>query len=177
MINIFLSMVKHLFSVLKRSIPQHVLFWNLGFFSGYLDKLYFFPEKIPEKYIILCILNAEMPFKMHKIIFFPEKKVIKKNICVPTLPKLFRPVTWKTLNFSIWSHLESLLALSGKFILTLWKFCYHFSLRAKGHHFSPWAQGPMTGYTTMYESVSSTLEKLVQIYKDLNLHKKLFILI
>ena len=33
---------------------------------------------------------------MHKIIFFPEKK-----ICVPTLPKFFRPVTWNTYLF-IW---------------------------------------------------------------------------
>ena len=26
-----------------------------------------------EKKIILCIMKGEMPFKMHKIIFFPEK--------------------------------------------------------------------------------------------------------
>ena len=30
-----------------------------------------------------------MPFKMHKIIFFPEKKLLKKR-CVPILPKIFR---------------------------------------------------------------------------------------
>ena len=48
------------------------------------------------KYIILCILKGEMPFKMHKIIFFSRKKIIKK-ICVPTLPKIFRPVTRNTL--------------------------------------------------------------------------------
>ena len=39
-----------------------------------------------------------MPFKMHKIIFcFPEKK--DKEICVPTLPEIFRPVTRNTLIF------------------------------------------------------------------------------
>ena len=43
--------------------------------------------------MILCILKGEMPFKMHKIIFFLEKKIIKKKICVPTLSKIFRPVT------------------------------------------------------------------------------------
>ena len=40
--------------------------------------------------IILCILKGEMPFKMHKLYFFPEKKY------VPTLPKIFRPVTQNT---------------------------------------------------------------------------------
>ena len=40
------------------------------------------------KNIILSILKGEMPFKMHKIIFFPEKKN-KKKIRVPTLPKSF----------------------------------------------------------------------------------------
>ena len=35
---------------------------------------------------------------MHKIIFFSRKKVIKK-ICVPTLPKIFRPVSRNTLFF------------------------------------------------------------------------------
>ena len=35
------------------------------------------------------------PFKMHKIIFFPEKIITK--ICVFTLPKIFRPVTLNTL--------------------------------------------------------------------------------
>ena len=37
-----------------------------------------------------------MPFKMHKIIFFQEKKYLKK-ICMPTLPKIFRHVTQNTL--------------------------------------------------------------------------------
>ena len=37
---------------------------------------------------------------MHKIIFFPEKNIIKKNN-VPTLPKIFRPVIPNTL---IWPN-------------------------------------------------------------------------
>ena len=32
------------------------------------------------------------------LFFFPEKKIIEKN-CVPTLPKIFRPVTLNTLIF------------------------------------------------------------------------------
>ena len=36
-----------------------------------------------------------MPFKMHKTIFFSRKK-----LCVPILPKIFRPVTRNILNFS-----------------------------------------------------------------------------
>ena len=32
--------------------------------------------RFSEKYIILCILKGEMPLKMHKIIFLPEKKII-----------------------------------------------------------------------------------------------------
>ena len=38
---------------------------------------------------------------MHKIIFFSRKK-----ICVPTLPKNFRPVTLNTLIFFIWPYLD-----------------------------------------------------------------------
>ena len=53
------------------------------------------PEKI---YIILCILEGKMPFKMHKIVFFPEKSV-------PTLSKIFRPVTRNTLIFFIWPYI------------------------------------------------------------------------
>ena len=38
-----------------------------------------------EKYVILCILKDEMPFKMHKIIYFPENlkkfKVSLVNLC------------------------------------------------------------------------------------------------
>ena len=39
-----------------------------------------------------------MPFKMHKIRFFSRKKIVKK-ISVPTLPKIFGPVTQNTLFF------------------------------------------------------------------------------
>ena len=57
------------------------------------------------KNIILCILKGKMPFKKHKIIFFfPE---LKKKICVPTLPKIFRPVTRTHTYFFIWSHYSS----------------------------------------------------------------------
>ena len=41
-------------------------------------------------------MHFEKPFKMHKLYFFPEKKIIKKNYYVPTLPKIFRPVTRNT---------------------------------------------------------------------------------
>ena len=40
--------------------------------------------RFSQKYIILCILKGEMPFKMHKTIFFPEKKYI---VCVPSYLK------------------------------------------------------------------------------------------
>ena len=43
-----------------------------------------------EKYN-LCILKGEMPFKMHKFLFFFSRKNIKKYMR-PTLPKIFRPV-------------------------------------------------------------------------------------
>ena len=44
----------------------------------------------------LNYIFSKMPFKMHKIYHFPEKKLIK-NICVPTIPKIFRAVTRNTL--------------------------------------------------------------------------------
>ena len=38
--------------------------------------------------VIVCILKGEMPFKMHKIIFFPEKDIIKKKqFCNDPLPE------------------------------------------------------------------------------------------
>ena len=49
------------------------------------------------KNIILCFLKGKMPYKMHKIIFFPEKKM--KKICVSTQHKIFRPVTRNTFIF------------------------------------------------------------------------------
>ena len=36
------------------------------------------------KKIFLCILKGKLPFKMHKIIFFPEKETIKKMCANPT---------------------------------------------------------------------------------------------
>ena len=54
-----------------------------------------------ENNIILCILKGEMPFKMHKIIFFFQIKKIVKKLCVPTLPKIFKPFTRNTLIFLI----------------------------------------------------------------------------
>ena len=45
---------------------------------------------------ILCILKGEMPFKIHKKNFFPEKTIIEKNVC---LPKIFRSVNQNTLTF------------------------------------------------------------------------------
>ena len=52
----------------------------------------------------LCILKGILPFKTHKIIFFPEKKILKK-ICVPTLPKIFRPVIRNTYFFN-WPYIN-----------------------------------------------------------------------
>ena len=45
---------------------------------------------------LMAFQNA---FKMHKLIFCSRKKIIKK-ICVPTLPKIVRPVTKTHLFFS-----------------------------------------------------------------------------
>ena len=43
--------------------------------------------RISVKNIILWILKGKMPFKMYKIIFFPEKKKMKKKMCA-YLPKI-----------------------------------------------------------------------------------------
>ena len=51
---------------------------------------------------ILCILKGKMPFKMLKIVFYSRKK--DKKMCVPTLPKIFRPVTPNKLIFFIWPN-------------------------------------------------------------------------
>ena len=47
-------------------------------------------------------MKDKMPFKMYKITFFPEKN--NQKICVPTLPKLFRPVTQNTHIFYLALH-------------------------------------------------------------------------
>ena len=46
--------------------PTKIYLWNLEFIQ------------VSGKSIILCILKGEMPFKMHKIIFFQKKKNTKK---------------------------------------------------------------------------------------------------
>ena len=42
--------------------------------------------------MILCILKGEMPFKMHKIIFFPD--FFLKKMCLPTLSLNFIFFIW-----------------------------------------------------------------------------------
>ena len=56
-----------------------------------------------------------MPFKMYKILFFPEKENNQKNICVPTLPKIFRPATQNTLIF-----LFGLIAKYFQWVFSIW---------------------------------------------------------
>ena len=48
---------------------------------------------------MLWILKGEMPFKMHKTIFPEKEKILKKYICMCTIPKIFRPVTLNILIF------------------------------------------------------------------------------
>ena len=43
--------------------------------------------------------EGNMPFKMHKIDFFFQKRKDFKKVYVPTLPKIFRPLTQNTLIF------------------------------------------------------------------------------
>ena len=79
---IFLSGQIKKIPVFRINQPYLNLLVKQGIFSGFL-----------EKNIILCISKGILPFKMHKILFFPEKN------CVPTLPKIFHPVTQNTLIF------------------------------------------------------------------------------
>ena len=78
------------------------------------------------KNIILCLLKGKMPFKMHKIMFFPEKKITKKIICVPTLPKIFRPVTLNT-------HFLFGLTICGIPITLSYLFKEHYDVRTVKH--------------------------------------------
>ena len=48
-----------------------------------------------EKYIALCILKGIWPFKMHKIIFFPEK--LKKFLGFTSKARIFLLVDLQTL--------------------------------------------------------------------------------
>ena len=50
-------------------------------------------ENMFENYDGSPISRGEMPFKMHKIIFFQRKKL---KISLPTLPNIFRPATRNT---------------------------------------------------------------------------------
>ena len=59
--------------VFRVTQPYLNLLVKPGIFTGLL-----------EKKITLCILKGEMPFKMHKIIFFSRKKYIKKMCAYPT---------------------------------------------------------------------------------------------
>ena len=70
----FIVLAKQKVPVFRVRQPYLNLLVKPRIFSGFL-----------EKNIILCTLKGISPFKMHKIIFFPVKK-----ICVPTLPKIFR---------------------------------------------------------------------------------------
>ena len=59
-----------------------------------------------------------MPFKMHEINFFFQKKEIK--ICVPTLPKISRPDTRNTLIFFIWPKYEGHPIKNETFAIAQW---------------------------------------------------------
>ena len=59
--NISLGQIKEI-PVFRVTLPYLFTGETQIFFQGFF-----------EKDIILCILKGEMPFKMHKIIFFPEK--------------------------------------------------------------------------------------------------------
>ena len=75
------------------------------------------------KYIILCILKGEMPFKIHKIMGVFQKKITKeKYVCINFLPKIFRPVSQNTLIFGGRSVVYKL------FRMTRVKFTQHLGL-------------------------------------------------
>ena len=38
--------------------------------------------RFSEKNIILCILKGNMPFEIHKIMFFPGKKLVTRNTLI-----------------------------------------------------------------------------------------------
>ena len=76
----------------KAKIP--VLRVTLPYLNLLVKPRFFF--RFSEKYIILCILKGEMPFKMHKTIFFFSKKD-QTHVLVPTLPKIFSRITRNTL--------------------------------------------------------------------------------
>ena len=82
--------------------------------------------------------------QMHRIIFFPEKKIIKKkNICVPTIPKVFRPVGryTKHTKFFIWPN-----TTPGRRQLKLPILSRNLDQKSiETRAFSPYHQGPIIG--------------------------------
>ena len=72
-----------------------------------------------EKNIILCILKGEMPFKMHKFIFYSGKKMIKKNMS--TQPKIFRLVTRYTIFLTI-KFVEAIFMVFDSICSGYWNF-------------------------------------------------------
>ena len=47
-------------------------------------------------------MKGEMPLKMHKIIFFQQKKLIKNKKMCATLSQIFKSITQNTLFFFIY---------------------------------------------------------------------------
>ena len=71
---------------------------------------------------ILCILKGGMPFKMHEIIFFPEKKIIKKNyVCLPYLK--FSDLLPETHFFRPYAHSVDQLTRSESHVTQTLIFC------------------------------------------------------
>ena len=62
-----------------------------------------FERRNASKKIIACILKDISPFKMHKIIFFPEKNRLKKHVCLPYLK--FSDLLPETHIFVFWPYL------------------------------------------------------------------------
>ena len=59
--------------------------------------------------------RQKLPFKMHKIVFFSENS---QNMCVPSLLKMFRPVTGNTLIFYLVSVSYTDVNLNAPLIIT-----------------------------------------------------------
>ena len=78
------------------------------------------------KNIIVCILKGNMPFKMHKMIYFSRKKIY-----MPTLPKIFRHITRNTLIF-LFGFSRPQILLAGKGILGFTK-SFQYTVLIHGH--------------------------------------------
>ena len=56
------------------------------YFDIYMEICIFFLSKVYSNiHDIFMLFEKQMPFKMHKIVFFPKKKIIKKYVCLPHL--------------------------------------------------------------------------------------------